>query len=126
MKNEKLVVLIVEDSLLIIERIFSLLENLENVKLVLHAANYSESKRIMDEISADVVLLDINLPDGNGIELLREIKAIHSCTKVIMFTNHATDNYRKICCELGAEYFLDKSIEFDKIHEVISGLKMAS
>ena len=122
MKTKNLVVLVVEDSLLIINRILNVLEEAENVKLVIHASNYSESIKMINEISADVVLLDINLPDKSGIELLRVIKNRYPQTKVIMLTNHASDNYRELCSYMGADFFLDKSNDFEKIPEAISSI----
>jgi len=119
MKNRNLVVLVVEDSLMIITRIYRLLQELENIKLVVHAANYAESMKMIIGMNIDVVLLDINLPDKSGIELLQEIKSSHPGIKVIMLTNHASDNYREICTYMGADYFLDKSNEFEKIPEAI-------
>jgi len=122
MKTKKLVVLVVEDSLLIINRILCMLEEAENVKLVIHASNFSESLKMINEINADVVLLDINLPDKSGIELLRIIKTNYPQTRVIMLTNHASDNYRELCTYMGADFFLDKSNDFEKIPEAINSL----
>jgi DNA-binding NarL/FixJ family response regulator len=122
MNNKKLVILLVEDSLLIIERIIGMLGELDNVKLIVHAANYRESIRMMNEVSADVVLLDLNLPDKSGIELLQVIKTTQPKMKVIVLTNHATASYREICTGMGADYFFDKSSDFDKIPDVIGGM----
>ncbi len=122
MNNKKLVILLVEDSLLIIERIIGMLGELDNVKLIVHAANYRESIRMMNEVSADVVLLDLNLPDKSGIELLQVIKTTQPKMKVIVLTNHATEGYREICTSMGADYFFDKSNDFDKIPDVIGSM----
>lgn len=116
------VVLVVEDSLLIIERILRLLNEANNIKMVIHAANYAESLKMMKEISADIILLDLNLPDKSGIEILREVKNTHPHIKVIVLTNHANDKYREICTLMGADYFFDKSADFDKIPDTISSM----
>ena len=120
MSDNRKIVLVVEDSLLIIERILSLLSESSNIKMIIHAANYSESIKMINEINADIVLLDLNLPDKSGIELLKEIKNNHPQMKVIVLTNHASDNYREICTYMGADYFFDKSSDFDKITETIN------
>ncbi len=122
MKNKEIVVLVVEDSLMIIKRILDLLEEVKNIKLVVHAANYFESIKMINEIDADIVLLDINLPDKSGIELLKEIKQIRPHIKIIMLTNHASDNYRDLCAYMGADFFLDKSNDFEKIPATIASL----
>ena len=120
MNDKRKIVLVVEDSLLIIERILGLLSESSNIKMIIHAANYSESIKMINEIRADIVLLDLNLPDKSGIELLKEIKNNHPQMKVIVLTNHASDNYREICTYMGADYFFDKSSDFDKITETIN------
>jgi DNA-binding NarL/FixJ family response regulator len=116
------VVLVVEDSLLIIERILRLLMEADNIRTVIHAANYAESLKMMNEINADIILLDLNLPDKSGIELLKEIKSNQPQIKVIVLTNHANDNYREICTYMGADFFFDKSSDFEKIPETISAM----
>lgn len=120
-KNKQLVVLVVEDSLAIIERILAMLQEVETIKLVIHAASYKESIKMINEIETDVVLLDLNLPDKSGVELLQVIKTRNPGSKVIVLTNHATENYRDICNYMGTDYFFDKSLDFDKIPEVIRG-----
>jgi len=90
--------------------------------MIIHAVNYKESVKMINEINADIVLLDLNLPDKSGIELLKEIKHNHPQIKVIVLTNHASDNYREICTYMGADYFFDKSSDFDKITETINSM----
>jgi DNA-binding NarL/FixJ family response regulator len=122
MNTKSKVVLVVEDSLLIIERIIGLLNEAENIKMVIHAANYSESMKMINEVSADIMLLDLNLPDKSGIDLLKEIKTNHPQIKVIVLTNHASENYREICTYMGADFFFDKSSDFDKITKTINAM----
>jgi DNA-binding NarL/FixJ family response regulator len=122
MEDTGKVVLVVEDSLLIIERIIRLLSEADNIKMVIHAANYAESLKMINEISADIILLDLNLPDKSGLELLKEIKSNQPQVKVIVLTNHASDNYREICTYMGADYFFDKSSDFDKLPGTISAM----
>ena len=122
MNDKRKVILIVEDSLLIIERILHLLSEAKNIKMVIHAGNYNESIKMLNEMKADIVLLDLNLPDKSGIELLREIKNHHSHVRVIVLTNHASDTYREMCTYMGADYFFDKSSEFDKIAGTINSM----
>ena len=74
MKKEKKIVLVVDDSILILERIIPLLEEVSNIQFVVHAANYNEAIALLERLMPDIVLLDINLPDKSGIELLRKIK----------------------------------------------------
>jgi DNA-binding NarL/FixJ family response regulator len=122
--TKKLVVLIVDDSLLIVERLIELLNDMDNIQIVIYADNYKEGLDLLKGIKPDVVLLDINLPDKSGIELLRHIHHQRVHPKVIMITNQATEYYKKICSSLGADYFFDKSNEFERIPETIASIQL--
>ncbi len=57
---------------------------------------------------------------------MKNIRSRNIPSKVIVLTNYAQEQYRKKCFEEGADFFFDKSIEFDKIVEVIQKLRMAA
>lgn len=118
----KKIVLIVDDSPIIIERLKIMLADLENVRTILHAGTYSKALSILAESNLDIAILDINLPDKSGIELLRYIKKNHSEITVIMVSNQAGDYYRNLCKLNGAEYFIDKSSEFERVPGIILSL----
>ena len=67
-------------------------------------------------------MLDIQLPGKNGIELLSFVKSRYPQIKIIIVTNRASDYYRDLCNEMGANSFIDKSTEFEKIPELIEKL----
>ena len=119
MKKDKLLILIVDDNMRFVQRIISMLEELNNIGYINVAKDYNEAIRYLDEERPDLVLLDINLPGKSGIELLRRIKEAGNKSQVIMISNHADDYYRQQCHELGAKYFLDKSNEFGLVPEII-------
>jgi response regulator of citrate/malate metabolism len=124
MKKEELVVLIVDDSPLIAERLTRILKGLKNVKQVLHAGSFTDAMNILSVLKPDLMLLDINLPDKSGIELLRTISINKWELMVIMFTNHSSDYYRDLCKSLGAYYFFDKTNEFEKIPDFIRHVQL--
>jgi DNA-binding NarL/FixJ family response regulator len=59
---------------------------------------------------------------GKGLDLLKMIKTRFPSTIVIVFTNHVESMYRDIYLKEGADYFLDKSVEFEKIIDVCNSL----
>jgi DNA-binding NarL/FixJ family response regulator len=122
-KNEKRTVLIVDDSILILERMIPLLAEIENISFVVHAASYKEAFEVLSRLTPDMVLLDINLPDKSGIELLRVIKERQMDVAVLMISNNAGSYYRDICKKLGAQYFLDKSTDIDLIPTVLANAR---
>lgn len=118
---------IVEDSEDVRERLTALLGDVANLHIVGHA---SDARAAMEEFARlmashacpDVVVLDIQLAEGNGIGVLRFIKTYTKTTTVIMLTNYAYPQYQKRCMDEGADYFFDKSAEFMKVREVLEKL----
>ena len=113
-------ILIVDDSPLITDRLQIMLNSMENISFVNTAGDYPSALHRLTESLTDIVLLDINLPGRSGIDLLRHIKANYPHTIVIMLSNQAGEYYRTICKRLGAEYFIDKSREFEQVPTVIA------
>jgi CheY-like chemotaxis protein len=118
MKN-KLVILIVDDNMKFVERMIAMLDELDNVEYINVANNYDEARQSLASEKHDLVLLDINLPGKNGIELLRKIKFEEATCNVIMISNHHDEYYREQCRELGASYFLDKSNDFGMVPLIV-------
>jgi Response regulator containing a CheY-like receiver domain and an HTH DNA-binding domain len=62
-----------------------------------------------------VVLLDIHLLNGNGIDVLQRLKKEKPAPAVIILTNYPYPQYRQKCLEAGADFFFVKSTEFDQV-----------
>ncbi|OHD70945.1 MAG: hypothetical protein A2W19_08240 [Spirochaetes bacterium RBG_16_49_21] len=114
-------VFIVEDSALVRGRIIAMLMSLKGVDIIGISDTIKEAASSIRLNNPDTVILDIRLNDGNGIDLLQQIKDATPCTKVIMLTNYNIPLYEKRCKELGADYFFDKSKDFEKLLDVITG-----
>ncbi len=114
-------ILIVEDSLLIVKRLWSLLSDMDGVSTIAHAKDGNEAILLAMELNPDVIILDIKIPGKSGVEVLPELKT-KSYAKVIMLTNYSDAYYKNLCMKLGAEYFLDKSNEFEKINEILMSI----
>lgn len=118
--KKRLVILIVDDNMNFVNRMIGMLEELENIGNINVAENYDEACRLLDEQQPDVALLDINLPGKNGLALLKKVKQQLPTCEVIMITNHADEYYRQQCRDLGADFFLDKTIEFGLVPGILS------
>lgn len=69
------------------------------------------------------VILDLRLPDLYGVEVLKRIKACRPETSVIILTGHGTDKDRKRCMSLGADAFMNKPLDIDRLLVIMAGLK---
>jgi DNA-binding NarL/FixJ family response regulator len=118
-EGKKLVVLIVDDNMRFVERMINILDGISNIQNVNVANEYQEACRCIADEKPDLLLLDINLPGKNGIEILKKVREKDKVCRVIMLTNHADEYYRQLCNELGADHFLDKSHDFCKVPAII-------
>jgi DNA-binding NarL/FixJ family response regulator len=114
-------VLIVDDSEPIRERLAALLAESAQIQVVGQAGNSRDAWEAVRFLKPDIVILDIRMPGSNGIALLKQIKARYPEMTVIMLTNFDNTQYRRQCRLLGANYFLNKTMEFEKIVETITG-----
>ena len=112
-------VFVADDSPPVRERILSLLEGIPGVQVVGHAEDAIAARLLITALQPDVVILDINMPGGSGIEVLHDIKQEAPSPTVIMLTNYSQPQYRERCLEAGADYFFDKSSEFERIRDVL-------
>ena|ERR1700760_616868 len=114
-------ILLIDDSPLIIARVQHILEGIHTISNILTAENFAQAKPLLQK-KPDIVLLDIQLPDTNGIDILRFIKREYPDIIVIMLTNDSSETYRARCTALGSYAFLDKSTEFHLIPSTIAPL----
>lgn len=115
-------VLIVDDSRAIRERLAEMLRATDGVTSITEASTVADAHRAMATQVVDVIVLDIALPDGTGIDLLQEIRRSSATPHIIMLTNCPSTPYRTRCREQGANFFLDKSIEFDSLPVIVARL----
>ncbi len=119
MPASKIKILIVDDSVLVQSKLTSIVENISSIHSVGTTGNAHEALRMVVEHSPDIVLLDIQLLGGSGIDVLKSIKQSHPSTIVIMITNFGSSQYRKRCKKEGAEYFLDKTIDMHLLEGIL-------
>jgi DNA-binding NarL/FixJ family response regulator len=105
---DRLNILIVDDSQSLQERVFAMLKGVTALENIGQAYSVAEARRLSLSSSRDWIL-DIQLGDGSGIDLLREIKQKYPAIRFIIFTNQCEALYRQRCTDLGADFFLCKS-----------------
>jgi len=112
-------VIIIDDSEVIRTRLFYEFSDIHGLEIIGQAENASDGYKLFTTLNPEIVILDIRMPDDSGINILEKIKQKSPHTIVVMLTNYPYSAYRKRCNELGADYFFDKSTEFDKVKSVI-------
>ncbi len=108
-------VFLVDDSLVIRQRLKRLLADVGEVQVVGESGEVQEATNAILEQKPDVVLLDIHLFNGNGIDVLQRLKKEKPAPAVIILTNYPYPQYRQKCLEAGADFFFVKSTEFDRV-----------
>jgi len=83
------------------------------------ASNGKEGVQIVNELSPDLVTLDITMPEMNGIEALEEIKKLHPSTKVIMVSSLNSRQQVLEAVEKGASDFIMKPFDKNTFHEML-------
>jgi DNA-binding NarL/FixJ family response regulator len=112
-------ILVVDDTDLVVQRLLEILKELECVESLFKAYSYDEAVEQIEKELPAIVLLDIQMPGKNGIELLGYIKKNFPEIIVIMLTNKVSYYYKELCESMGANHFVDKSREFEKIPRII-------
>lgn len=116
-------VFIADDSAIMRERLASMVAELPaGPHLIGQASDAPGAAEAIQRAKPDVVVLDIHMPGGSGIDVLRTVRKATPAAIVLMLTNDSYPQFRKRCLEAGADYFFDKSAEFGKVAEVLQGL----
>lgn len=114
---------LVENSNYLCERLARLVSQRKDVQVVGSAATAKQAVAEIHRLKPDVVLLDIRLDDGNGLQVLQQIKKGRQSPAVIVLTNYAYPQYRTRFIENGADYFFDKSAELDLMLQALDVLR---
>ena len=110
-------VLVVDDERLIR---WSLKENLGKSRYeVIEAENGNDAMKVFSESLPDIVLLDINLPDMSGIEVLRSVKGMDKDVPVVIITAFGNIQTAVDAMKFGAYDFIEKPFEIEKLNIVI-------
>ena len=102
-------VAITDDHPMVLKGIQSMLDGTDEIKLVGFYNNALETQENITVHKPDILLLDINLPDINGIELCKQLKKAHSPLKIIAISNYDDVSFVKRMLQSGADGYLLKN-----------------
>ena len=117
-------VFMVEDSPAIRETMRNAVESSGTVSIVGFAETPEDAWQALQSTSVDAVIVDLNLRNGTGFELLSKLRVAPPFAHLvkIVLTNYAAPVFRQRCLALGAQHFFDKSLEFERVTNILDDL----
>ena len=107
---------VVEDSAVIRQNLIATLEEMLSVRVVGHAEDEASAVAwLRAGGECRLMIIDIFLKQGTGLEVLRQARALRPAAKLVILTNYATAEMRRRCQELGADHVFDKSAELEEL-----------
>lgn len=120
---DRIRVMIADDHSLIREGLKQLLEFDGSIEIVGEASNGVECLEKLNESNPEVLLLDINMPEKNGIEVLKQMKADQSEIKVLILTVHNEMDYLMKAVDIGVDGYILKDSESSELKKAIRAVR---
>ena len=118
-------VFLVEDSPHVRDLLLDFLHVPGQVEITGYADNEIESVAAILADPVDAVIVDLKLREGSGMAVIEKIRSakLSPQPKIIVFTNHPFPEIRRRAMQLGADFFFDKSAEYDSVRAALQGLR---
>jgi two-component system response regulator DevR len=111
--------LIVDDHEVVRQGLVALLDRREGFQVVAEAGSVAEAIEQAARVEPDLVIMDVRLPDGSGVEACREIRAEHPATRVVMLTSYPDEEAVLSAIVAGASGYLLKQV---RARDLVSAL----
>ncbi|MBL8849686.1 MAG: response regulator transcription factor [Planctomycetaceae bacterium] len=106
--NQKMRVLVVDDHPIVREGISAVINREQDLEVVGQASGLAEAMRLHREMQPDIVVADVSLADGNGLELVKELVAQNADTRVLVQSMHEESLYAERSLRAGARGYINK------------------
>ena len=119
-------VFLVEDSPHVRDLLLDFLNEPGEVEIIGSADNEADAVAAIIADPVDAVIVDLKLREGGGMAVIEKLRAakFDRQPKIIVFTNHPFPEIRKRAMQLGADYFYDKSAEYDNVRSTLQALRV--
>lgn len=118
-------ILIADDAPLIRSRVAGQIRNMPGVKTVIEASDYGDTLENIRRERPGAVVLDLFMPGGTGLDVLREIANSEARPRVVVLTAWGDENLRRRCLDAGADHFFEKGAGFlsamDALQAIVGG-----
>jgi DNA-binding NarL/FixJ family response regulator len=108
-------VLLVDDHELIRQGLRRAFERADDFTVIAEASSVAEGLAIAAQSSPDVVLMDVRLPDGSGLDAVKQLRAAHPQMGIVVLTMYAGDEHLFGALEAGASAFVPKDAPADDV-----------
>lgn len=125
MPKKILTILLVEDSPIIRQVVLESLTSTDNIEVVDAVDGQSEAMKKLELYKPDLVIIDLELAEGNGLGVLKELEyqpEKFGHPKKVVFTNHTSPVLKRKCQALDIEAFFDKSYQLDDLLDYVMTL----
>jgi len=115
-------ILLIEDSAVLTRRLIDLLSEPGRVEVAAQASTQTEALSRLQQSAFDVLVVDIELAEGNGVAVIRAARQLYppdAQPLIVVLTNYASDFVRDHCFAAGADYFLDKMRDIALLKAVV-------
>lgn len=113
-------IMVVEDHLLVRQSLVHMLDLQSGFRVVVQAGTLEEAREVIEEV--DVAVLDLALPDGNAIELIKDLHALKEDTMVLILSGSISSRQHARAVEAGAAGIMHKSASVEEIVQAIKRL----
>lgn len=116
--------LIADDHKLFRQGLISLMKTREDlVQVVGEAKTGSEAVLLAEKLNPDIVLLDIYMPDQNGLQAARDIKAHSPEVNIVILTSSEDDDHLNEAVDVGVSGYLLKNLDADELFDLLDGIR---
>lgn len=118
-KQKTIKIVVIEDNRLTRLSLKSALNEYEDISVIGDSEDTITGQMMVKEIEPDIVLIDLGLSDGNGIEAISKIRARNKSVKIIALTSHSNNQEVLNALMNGANAYCVKNIDLDEFVNVI-------
>ncbi len=123
MANSKIKVLIADDHKIVRDGLKTLLESQSDIEIVGETMDGRATVKAVESLSPDIVIMDIAMPQLNGIEATRQIVSDHPDTKVVALSMHSEKRFVREMLQAGASAYLLKDCAFEELVIAINAVR---
>jgi DNA-binding NarL/FixJ family response regulator len=115
-------VFIADDSVVVRGKLKEMFAEQGSIEVIGESGNAEQAAAEIRRLAPDVVIIDIRMPGGGGLHVVKHLSARPPGQIAIILTSFPYPQYQEACLAAGADYFFDKTQDIPKLAEVLAGL----